>query len=367
MKNLLFILLLLPVLVFAQKTYKVGPKETLFSIGRIVNVHPRELAEFNNIPFENGVKVGQILKIPTVKKMAPLTDAAPAATTAPVATPPVTPSVPVAKPIPPTPAVTKPATTPIVQNTKPAVSSDMVAIYHKVEKKETLFQISQNVKASIDDIKKWNKLTVDGVNEGANLIVGYKKRGTETPAKTNTTPVTTVTSVTTPTLVKPAVIEKPVAAPVTPTPTKPVAVEKPVVVEKSVVVTPVVTPPVAPETKPQTNGSAIVRNFNGGAFGISYGSQHSGNPPANSETGVAAIFKSTSGWNDGKYYCLHNTAPAGSIIKITSKNTQKFVYAKVLDVIPDLKQNEGLLIRLSNAAADELGVSAETFNVTLNY
>ena len=359
MKNLLFILLLFPVLVFAQKTYKVGPKETLFSIGRIVNVHPRELAEFNNIPFENGVKVGQVLKIPTDKKMAPLTDPTPTSTTAPVVTPPVTPTVPVAKPIPPTPTVTKPATTPVVLNTKPAVSSDMVPVYHKVQKKETLFQISQNANASIDDIKKWNKLTVDGVNEGANLIVGYKKRGTETPAKTNTSAVAVVTPVTTQPTVKPAVVEKPTVAIVTPT--------KPVIVEKPVVITPVVTPPVLAETKPQTNGSAVVRNFNGGSFGITYGSQHAGNPPANSETGVAAIFKSTSGWNDGKYYCLHNTAPAGSIIKITSKNTQKFVYAKVLDVIPDLKQNEGLLIRLSNAAADELGVSAETFNVTLNY
>jgi len=361
MKNLLFILLLLPVLVFAQKTYKVGPKETLFSIGRIVNVHPRELAEFNNIPFENGVKVGQILKIPTVKKMAPLTDAAPAATTAPVATPPVTPSVPVAKPTPPIPTVTKPTTTPVVQNTKPAVSSDMVATYHKVQKKETLFQISQNANVSIDDIKKWNKLTVDGVNEGANLIVGYKKRGTETPTKPTAPPVAAVIPTNVTPVVKPAIVEKPVAPAVTPTPTKPAVVEKPVVA------VPVVTPPVVAETKPQTNSSAIVRNFNGGAFGISYGSQHTGNPPTNSETGVAATFKSTSGWNDGKYYCLHNTAPAGSIIKITSKNTQKFVYAKVLDVIPDLKQNEGLLIRLSNAAADELGVSAETFNVTLNY
>jgi murein DD-endopeptidase MepM/ murein hydrolase activator NlpD len=361
MKNLLFILLLFPVLVFAQKTYKVGPKETLFSIGRIVNVHPRELAEFNNIPFENGVKVGQILKIPTVKKMAPLTDAAPAATTAPVATPPVTPSVPVAKPTPPTPTVTKPTTTPVVQNTKPAVSSDMVAIYHKVQKKETLFQISQNANVSIDDIKKWNKLTVDGVNEGANLIVGYKKRGTEIPAKPIAPTVADVIPTTVTPVVKPAVVEKTVAPAVTPTLTNPAVVEKPVVT------VPVVTPPVVAETKPQTNGSAIVRNFNGGAFGISYGSQHTGNPPTNSETGVAATFKSTSGWNDGKYYCLHNTAPAGSIIKITSKNTQKFVYAKVLDVIPDLKQNEGLLIRLSNAAADELGVSAETFNVTLNY
>lgn len=353
--------MLLPVLVFAQKTYKVGPKETLFSIGRIVNVHPRELAEFNNIPFENGVKVGQILKIPTVKKMAPLTDAAPAVTTTPVATPTVTTTAPVAKPIPPTPTVTKPTTTPVVQNTKPAVSSDMVAIYHKVEKKETLFQISQNANVSIDDIKKWNKLTVDGVNEGANLIVGYKKRGTETPAKPTAPPVAAVIPTTVTPVVKTAVVEKSVAPAVTPTPTKPAVAEKPAVAA------PVDTPPVFAETKPQTNGSAVVRNFNGGAFGISYGSQHSGNPPANSETGVAAIFKSTSGWNDGKYYCLHNTAPAGSIIKITSKNTQKFVYAKVLDVIPDLKQNEGLLIRLSNAAADELGVSAETFNVTLNY
>ncbi len=362
MKNLLFILLLFPVLVFAQKTYKVGPKETLFSIGRIVNVHPRELAEFNNIPFENGVKVGQVLKIPTDKKMAPLTDPTPTSTTAPVVTPPVTPTVPVPKPTTPTPAVTKPATTPVVQNAKPAVSSDMVPVYHKVQKKETLFQISQNANASIDDIKKWNKLTVDGVNEGANLIVGYKKRGTETPAKTNATTVAVVTPETAKPVVKPAVVEKPAPTAVTPTPTKPAVADKPVLVAA-----PVVTPPVVAEAKPQTNSSAIIRNFNGGSFGISYGSQHSGNPPATSETGVAAIFKSTSGWNDGKYYCLHNTAPAGSIIKITSKNTQKFVYAKVLDVIPDLKQNEGLLIRLSNAAADELGVSAETFNVTLNY
>jgi murein DD-endopeptidase MepM/ murein hydrolase activator NlpD len=367
MKNLLFIFLLFPVLVFAQKTYKVGPKETLFSIGRIVNVHPRELAEFNNIPFENGVKVGQILKIPTVKKMAPLTDAAPATTTTPVVTTPATSSVPVAKPVvqAPTPTVAKPVTTtvtttvttPVVQNTKPAVSTDMVPVYHKVEKKETLFQISQNANVSIDDIKKWNKLTVDGVNEGANLIVGYKKRNTETAAKAKTAPVAVITPETTKPVTKPVVIEKPAQAAVTPTPTKPVVVEKPVVA----------VPVVATESQSQSGSNGVVRNFNGGVFNIAYGAQHNGNATTNAETGVAAIFKSTSGWNDSKYYCLHNAAPAGTIIKITSKNTQKFVYAKVLDVIPDLKQNEGLIIRLSNAAADELGVSAETFNVTLNY
>ena len=85
------------------------------------------------------------------------------------------------------------------------------------------------------------------------------------------------------------------------------------------------------------------------------------------ETGTAAVFKSTSGWEDGKYYCLHNTAPAGSIVKITNKNTQRSVYAKVLDVIPDLKQNAGILIRLSNAAADELGAGENNFDAILNY
>ncbi len=85
------------------------------------------------------------------------------------------------------------------------------------------------------------------------------------------------------------------------------------------------------------------------------------------ESGTAAIFKSTSGWQDGKYYCLHNTATAGSIIKITNKANQRSVYAKVLDVIPDLKQNTGILIRLSNAAADELGAGENNFEALLNY
>jgi len=366
MKNLFFVLFLFPVLAFSQKTYTVGPKETLFSIGRALNIHPRELAEYNNIPFETGVKVGQVLKIPAVKKMPPLTDvpAAPTAattngvnTTAQPAEKPVTPvasttATTTAKPVSapaPKPSATNTVTsatvpvakaaptTPATQTTKPSVSSDMVPVYHKVEKKETLFQISQNAKVSIDDIKKWNKLTVDGVNEGTNLIVGYTKRNTGTTAK-------------------PAVSPAPAQVP---------APSKPVVAENPIVPAPVATA-VAVKNEPATSGG-IVRNFNGGAFGIAYGSQHNGEAPSSNESGVAAIFKSTSGWNDGKYYCLHNAAPAGTIIKITSRSTGKFVYAKVLDVIPDLKQNEGLLIRLSNAAADELGVTAETFNVTLNY
>ena len=83
--------------------------------------------------------------------------------------------------------------------------------------------------------------------------------------------------------------------------------------------------------------------------------------------GTASTFKSTSGWDDGRYYCLSNAAPSGSIIKVLNAVNQKFVYAKVLDVIPDLKQNEGVNIVLSKAAAEQLSVSTEKFDVEMSY
>jgi hypothetical protein len=39
----------------------------------------------------------------------------------------------------------------------------------------------------------------------------------------------------------------------------------------------------------------------------------------------------------------------------------------VLDLIPDIKQNSGLIIRLSNAAADVLGITDNKLDCTLNY
>ena len=108
-----------------------------------------------------------------------------------------------------------------------------------------------------------------------------------------------------------------------------------------------------PENQPVAT-MAAVKNFNGGFFKPSFDKQEK-RDIVKFETGAAAIFKSNSGWEDGKYYCLHNTAAPGTIIKVTNITNGKSIYAKVLDVIPDIKQNNGLLIRISNAAAQELG------------
>ena len=154
MKKLLFLLLLLPSLAWAQKKHTVGPKETLFSIGRLYNVHPRELAEYNNISFESGLTIGQVLKIPSKTTMVPLP-----------------PATAVEKP----PTEIKPAEkTAIKKAEKKAEPAKLIPVYHKVQKKESLYQISRRYnKVPIDDLKKWNRLSSDALSEGMNLIVGY--------------------------------------------------------------------------------------------------------------------------------------------------------------------------------------------------
>jgi hypothetical protein len=137
-------------------------------------------------------------------------------------------------------------------------------------------------------------------------------------------------------------------------------VTEPVVVKKE-------TPVVKKEDKPVVVAETPkVKSGNGGYFKNIFADQSKDGGISN-ENGTAVVFKSTSGWEDGKYYCLHNAAAPGTIVKITSATTGKSVYAKVLDVMPDIKQNNGVLIRLSNAAAAELGQEESKFDCTLSF
>jgi LysM repeat protein len=320
MKNLFVLLFFIPLFAHAQTTHTVAPKESLYSLGRQYNIHPKELAAYNNISLETGLTIGQVIKIPGKGKMTPVKK-----------TSTVKEEIPVKK-------------------SETIVETSSVPVYHKVGKKETLYHISKSYpNLTVEDIKKWNHLTGDGVSEGTNLIVGYQKgkkgayvspvvvteKETPEPKVVVTEPKKTI-----------PVKEQPEA--------KPVVVMEPKVTAK----------PVEPVKEQPVKNTG--KNFNGGFFRNIYNDQ-SQNKTVVEQTGTAGIFKSTSGWEDGKYYCLHNTAPAGSIVKITNKSNQKAVYAKVLDVIPDLKQNAGIMIRLSNAAADELGAGENNFEAVLNY
>jgi len=346
MKRILFLLLGMPFFVAGQDqqltaegtspnlyvSYTVVAKDNFYSIGRLYNVSPKDIAPFNKMKLEGGLTPGQVLKIPLNKENF------------------------------------------LQTNAKAAKGETLVPVYHTVKEKEGLYRIGINHnKVPVDNLKKWNSLSSDDLNMGQQLIVGYLKvkknqsaLASGQPAKKTDPVVVTKDPGNIDVVVekKPEVKadEKVIAPPVEvkkeePVKTQPIEEKKEEVVVKKEEV------PVEPVAK-----QVVLKgtNFNGGVFKNLYESQTNGNSVEQQE-GKAGVFKSLSGWKDGKYYCLHNTVAPGSVIKITNNTTGKSIYAKVLDVMPDIRQNNGLLLCVSGAAADELMAGEAVFNCTINY
>jgi len=339
MKNLIVLFFFIPLFATAQKTHVVKAKETLYSLARLYNIHPRELAAYNNIPVGTGLTLGQVIKIPANPTMAPLAPVTEKKDEV-VKKDPEPKKEPVVKKDP------EIKTEPVTKITTAKKSS--APVYHKVAKKETLYHISKLYNITIDDIKKWNKISGEGVSEGTNLIVGYGNDVAAKPVETvkETKPVETVKETKTVVKETPKTIE----------PEKKEA-------DKVVKTEPAKKEPVKKDEISNVTG----KDFKGGVFKNLYEKQANDKDKIAEEKGLAGIFKSTSGWEDGKYYCLTNSAAPGTIVKITNPANQHSVYAKVLDLIPDLKQNAGLVIRISNAAASELGATADNFESIINY
>lgn len=62
-----------------------------------------------------------------------------------------------------------------------------------------------------------------------------------------------------------------------------------------------------------------------------------------------------------------NNVTAGTIVRVTNLDNSRTVYAKVLGELPPGKENEGLIIRISNAAGSELQVMETRFAVELSW
>ncbi len=293
-------------------THTVTPKENYYSVGRMYNVSPKDLAPYNNLEFEKGFSVGQIIKIPLVANN-------------------------------------------FSQGEVPKENEVMVPVYHIVQAKEGLYRVSVRYnKVSMDALKKWNKLSSDAVSNGTKLVIGFLKVSKDqSPLASQAMKVNNGDlAIKKPEEKRPEEKKQTVKNLEKEKVTEPVKDEKQLVKEKP-----------ADGIYVKQNGTI---NFNGGKFKSLYSDQ-SKNSTSQNEFGVAAIFKTTSGWQDGKYYCFHNTAEPGTIIKVTNTSNGKSIYAKVLDAIPDIKQNSGLLLRISNSAAEELGVTDTKFDCSISY
>jgi len=317
--------------------HTVQPKETWFAIGRIYNAAPKDIAALSGVTMDK-LAIGQELKVPlSVHNFS--------------------------------------------QDGKKNADEVFVPVYHIVQEKEWMYRISQNNnKIPIESLEKWNGVTNGQLQAGMKLIVGYLKVKTaSSPLAANglkklivpaaTTGGTTTKPATEGTVVK---TEKPADTKTTDTKpadtkateTKPVEAHKEELKKeepkkedaKKDIGTP---PPTTPVTPVTTEGNYA--GYKGGYFKSTY------NGSGKSTAGNAGIFRSTSGWKDGKYYALINNVPVGTIVKITYSSTNKSVFAKVLGQMPDMRESVGLTLRLSDAAAAELGAEMGKFYVDVVY
>jgi len=219
-------------------------------------------------------------------------------------------------------------------------------VYHTVVKGDNLFKISQRYnKVPVNQLKTWNKLGAAGVKNGQELVVGYIKTNSDQPS-----PVSTQ---------KEAVTEKSVESIVTTEAATKSQVSEQV---KAVPVKEKESVPVFHNDLDEKNNATLSDE---GFFASLY-DRDDLTLVQQYRSGDAATFKTISGWTDRKYYVLINDIKPGTIVRITASNN-KSICARVLSQLPVTKGDEGLLLRMNNAAASALGIKDEKFTVTLTF
>lgn len=97
------------------------------------------------------------------------------------------------------------------------------------------------------------------------------------------------------------------------------------------------------------------------------------NSPAAKRTGKETSESGIAAWvldediNPNKYFALHRNAPVGTIIKVTNKMNSRYVFVRVVGQLPESGDNKDLVIKISKASAEKLGVRDARFQCELNY
>jgi LysM repeat protein len=353
-----------------DKTYilhKVSPQETLFAISRRYQVPVGEIQNSNEV-LKQGLKIGQTIRVPYIAK----SDVAEGAT------------------------------------------------LHKVAPGETLFSISKKYNVTVDSLKQWNSLLGNDLSVGQALVV---KETSPQPVVTSPAPVIASTTAVTPTPKPEKVVTQPKPetkavekksepvepkknlpepAPVTTTPKETVNTSAPIAPgewishtvksgetlfslstqyessvedlikwngltsnnlrsgqivkvgrapEKAVTVPVIGTPKIATSTAEMPE-EATPENTSGGFKNIK-------------ENGQAELIEGTGGHK--KYLVLHREAPVGSIMRVKNEENDITIFARVVGKLPETGDNSKLVIKLSQAAFDQLRAVNQRFPVEVLY
>ena len=277
--------------------HTVVPKDNFYSVGRLYNISPKEIASYNGLDMTKGLIIGQIIKIP------------------------------------------------LVSNNFSQSSSSGRPVYYTVGEKEGLYRVStKNNRVLMANLRKWNRLTNDNLTPGKKLIIGYL----------NSPEANNIIATNTNNIKAAKEIKEP---PITDEPKKDISFQKQETIKpKTEEQTPVPEKKITPPQKTASNPS-VVNDGTGGYFKMQFEQQVKVQPTKADMTASAGIFKTTSGWQDAKYYALIDNVDPGTIIKISNPTNGKSIYAKVLGTMSGVRQNQGYDVRISNAGATVLEVS----------
>lgn len=287
--------------------HSIGPKENFYSIGRIYNISPRVFAPYNGLELNSPLSIGQQIKIPLNEVN-------------------------------------------FWQTGTRKENESVIPVYHTVKGGETVTKLGQLFGTDNASIQSWNNVSGNAVSAGSKVIVGFLKVDkTLSPLAAKGMNVRS----------EPNVVKQ------QPKPEEPkkqdVVVKKEEPKQEPKVETPKPEPK-KEEPKMEVTTASYAGN---GFFKEEFNRQTNNGRRTDRNNGPGSIFKSTSGWSDGKYYVLMDNIEKGSIIMVRNPANGKAVYAKVLGSVEETSPGSGLLFRLSNSAAAQLGISAEKFNAEL--
>jgi len=292
-----------------KTTHKIVRGESLFSIADKYNVTIAELKKWNSLT-SNKVLVGQSLKIlASVPSEAGKTNTEPLAQAAPKEVKKEEVKKEEPKAVERKVEQPKEAKETIATSTSSSSTGEWTS--HTVKSGESLFSLSKLYGTSIEDLIQWNALTSNNLKVGQSIKVGKGALAAVEP------------------VVK-EVRRQQAAAPAQ-------------TIESSATPKQEVTAPKEEVTAPNTSGGFTNTK----------------------ETGLAELIPGTEA--NKKYLVLHRTAPVGSVIRVKNEENNLTIFARVVGVLPETGDNSKVLIKLSQAAFEQLKGVNSRFPVEILY
>ena len=177
-------------------------------------------------------------------------------------------------------------------------------VTHQLEPGETLYSLTKKYNVSLEQLREWNNFDENNLSIGQILVVGMKEHTTlDEPTESNSDNKVDVANDT--------------------------------------------------QTLDMDSSQTIatVRNVNGYEEIV--------------ETGIGEMIPGST--EARKYFGLHRTAKVGTMVKVRNEMNNRILYVRIIGRIPNTGDNKKVLIKISKAAYDRLGIIDKRFRAEISY